>query len=54
MLLAAHADWWPYATWDAIPDSMVLHPVLRRACTERVREYYLTRPIGPEAAKEQR
>lgn len=51
MLLAAHDDWWPYATWDAIPDSMVLHPTLRRACTERVREYYLTRPIGPEAEK---
>jgi hypothetical protein len=54
MLLAAHGRWWPFQTWDAIPAMAVVDPVLRRACTERVREYYLTRPIGPEAAKEQR
>jgi hypothetical protein len=53
MLLAAHRRWWPYQAWDAIPDSMVLHPTLRRVCTDRVREYYLTRPIGPEAEKAQ-
>jgi hypothetical protein len=32
---------------------MVLHPTLRQVCTDRVREYYLTRPIGPEAEKAQ-
>ncbi|MEY9841807.1 hypothetical protein [Streptacidiphilus sp. EB103A] len=53
MLLAAHRRWWPYQAWDAIPDSMVLHPTLRLVCTDRVREYYLTRPIGPEAEKAQ-
>ena len=50
-LLAAHARWWPFATWDAIPDPMVLHPTLRTVCTDRVRTYYLTTPIGPEADK---
>jgi hypothetical protein len=53
MLLAAHGRWWPYEDWDTIPDSMVLHPTLRQVCTDRVREYYLTRPIGPEAEKAQ-
>ncbi|MGW6917975.1 hypothetical protein ACWGB8_29800 [Kitasatospora sp. NPDC054939] len=49
MLLAAHALWWPYKKWDALPDPQVLQPVLRTVLTDRVREHYLTRPIGPEA-----
>lgn len=49
MLLAAHDRWWPYKKWDAIPDSPVLQPTLRLVVTDRVREHYLTQPIGPEA-----
>ncbi|MFI5530347.1 hypothetical protein ACIA8O_17580 [Kitasatospora sp. NPDC051853] len=51
MLLAARDRWWPYMKWDAIPDDPVLQPVLRLAVTDRVREQYLTRPIGPEAVE---
>jgi hypothetical protein len=51
MLLAAHSKWWPYMKWDAIPDDPVLQPTLRLAVTDRVREHYLTRPIGPGAEK---
>ncbi|GAA4875645.1 hypothetical protein [Kitasatospora terrestris] len=51
MLLAAHDRWWPYMRWDAIPDAPVLQPTLRLVVTDRVREHYLTRPIGPEAEK---
>ncbi|WP_425828815.1 hypothetical protein [Streptomyces fractus] len=51
MLLAAHSRWWPYMKWDAIPSAPVLQPTLGRAVDEQVREYYLTRPIGPEAAE---
>uniref|UniRef100_J1RSY1 Uncharacterized protein n=1 Tax=Streptomyces auratus AGR0001 TaxID=1160718 RepID=J1RSY1_9ACTN len=51
MLLAAHARWWPYMKWDAIPASPVLQPTLRLVTTDHVREHYLTRPIGPEAAE---
>ena len=51
MLLAAHARWWPYAKWDAIPDAPILQPTLRLITTDRVREHYLTRPIGPEAVE---
>jgi hypothetical protein len=51
MLLAAHGRWWPYMKWDAIPDAPVLQPTLRLVTTDRVREHYLTRPIGPEAAE---
>ncbi|MFD9208178.1 hypothetical protein ACFVZM_18115 [Streptomyces sioyaensis] len=51
MLLAAHARWWPYMKWDAIPGSPVLQPTLRLVTTDHVREHYLTRPIGPEAAE---
>lgn len=54
MLLAAHERWWPYASWDAIPDSMVLQPTLRLVVTDRVREHYLTRPIGPEARSDRK
>ncbi|MER7772579.1 hypothetical protein [Kitasatospora sp. NPDC096140] len=50
MLLAAHGRWWPYMRWDAIPTSEVVQPTLRRVVTDRVREHFLTRPIGPEAA----
>jgi hypothetical protein len=49
LLLAAHGRWWPYMKWDAIPDSIVLQPTLRLVATDRVREHYLTQPIGPEA-----
>ncbi|MGK4580389.1 hypothetical protein [Kitasatospora sp. HPMI-4] len=51
MLLAAQSRWWPYMKWDAIPDDPVLQPTLRLVVTDRVREQYLTRPIGPEAEK---
>lgn len=51
MLLAAHDRWWPYMKWDAIPAGPVLQPTLRLVVTDRVREQYLTRPIGPEAEK---
>ncbi|MFF0297761.1 hypothetical protein ACFYST_30485 [Kitasatospora sp. NPDC004614] len=51
LLLAAHGRWWPYMKWDAIPEAPVLQPTLRLVLTERVREYYLTRPIGPEAER---
>jgi hypothetical protein len=51
MLLAARGRWWPYMKWDAIPDDPVLQPTLRLVVTDRVREHYLTRPIGPEAEK---
>ncbi|GAA0696255.1 hypothetical protein GCM10010193_58740 [Kitasatospora atroaurantiaca] len=51
MLLAAHSRWWPYMKWDAIPDAPVLQLTLRLVTTDRVREQYLTRPIGPEAAE---
>ena len=51
ILLAAHDRWWPYMKWDAIPDAPVLQPTLRLVVTDRVREHYLTRPIGPEAAE---
>ncbi|MEU9126651.1 hypothetical protein AB0D08_00815 [Kitasatospora sp. NPDC048540] len=54
MLLAAHGRWWPYMRWDAIPDSMVLQPALRPVVTDRVREHYLTRPIGPEARSDRK
>jgi len=54
MLLAARLRWWPFATWDAIPDPPVLQPALRLVVTDRVREDYLTRPIGPEAGSDQR
>lgn len=37
--------------WDAIPNGPVLQPTLRLITTDRVREHYLTRPIGPEAEK---
>ncbi|MET9177214.1 hypothetical protein ABZX88_03180 [Kitasatospora aureofaciens] len=49
MLLAAHSRWWPFAKWDAIPDAPVLQPTLRLVVTDKVRDHYLTRPIGPEA-----
>ncbi|MYW69535.1 hypothetical protein GTY65_36535 [Streptomyces sp. SID8379] len=49
MLLAAHGRWHPYKNWDAIPTAPVLQPTLRLVTTDRVREHYLTRPIGPEA-----
>ncbi|MFF3496766.1 hypothetical protein ACFYWS_36125 [Streptomyces sp. NPDC002795] len=49
MLLAAHGRWHPYMKWDAIPTDPVLQPTLRLVVTDRVREHYLTRPIGPEA-----
>ncbi|MFJ1702153.1 hypothetical protein [Kitasatospora sp. NPDC088346] len=49
MLIAAHGRWWPFAKWDALPDPPVLQPTLRPVVTDRVREHYLTRPIGPEA-----
>ncbi|WP_306323355.1 MULTISPECIES: hypothetical protein [unclassified Streptomyces] len=49
MLLAAHDRWHPYKKWDAIPTAPVLQPTLRLVTTDRVREHYLTRPIGPEA-----
>ncbi|KQV13244.1 hypothetical protein ASE03_14975 [Kitasatospora sp. Root187] len=51
LLLAAHSRWWPYMKWDAIPNGPVLQPTLRLITTDRVREHYLTRPIGPEAEK---
>ncbi len=51
MLLAARKRWWPYMKWDAIADDPVLQPTLRLVTTDRVREQYLTRPIGPEAAE---
>jgi hypothetical protein len=51
MLLNAHSQWWPYMQWDAIPSVPVLQPALRLVTTDRVREHYLTRPIGPEAEK---
>ncbi|MFJ8043910.1 hypothetical protein ACIRBX_25760 [Kitasatospora sp. NPDC096147] len=51
MLLAARERWWPYKAWDAVPDDPVLQPALRLVVTDRVREQYLTRPIGPEAAE---
>ncbi|GAA3007159.1 hypothetical protein GCM10020229_18650 [Kitasatospora albolonga] len=51
MLLAARGRWWPYMKWDAIPDDPVIQPVLRLVVSDRVREQYLTRPIGPEAAE---
>ncbi|MFJ4189377.1 hypothetical protein [Kitasatospora sp. NPDC089509] len=49
MLLAAHSRWWPFAKWDALPDAPVLQPTLRLVVTDKVRDHYLTRPIGPEA-----
>ncbi|MEV4614293.1 hypothetical protein AB0K43_17095 [Kitasatospora sp. NPDC049258] len=54
MLLAAHERWWPFATWDALPESIVLQPALRLVATDRVREHYLTRPIGPEARSDRK
>ena len=51
LLLAAHARWWPYMAWDAIPTDIATNPHLRPVRTERVRDHYLTRPIGPEAEK---
>lgn len=48
VLLVAHECWQPYKGWDSIPCDLVLQPTLRLAMTERVREHYLTRPIGPE------
>ncbi len=51
LLLAAHARWWPYQAWDTLPTVPAVNPYLRPVCTDRVREYYLTRPIGPEAEK---
>ncbi|MFD9124087.1 hypothetical protein [Kitasatospora sp. NPDC059571] len=50
MLLAAHERWWPYKRWDVIPTCEVVQPTLRRVVTDRVRQHFLTRPIGPEAA----
>lgn len=49
MLLAAHGAWHPYMKWDALPTDSVLQPTLRLVATDRVREQYLTHPIGPEA-----
>ncbi|MYT68380.1 MULTISPECIES: hypothetical protein [unclassified Streptomyces] len=49
MLIAAHDRWHPYMKWDALPTDPVLQPTLRQVTTDRVREHYLTRPIGPEA-----
>ncbi|MFZ3567770.1 hypothetical protein ACOKM5_12495 [Streptomyces sp. BH097] len=49
LLLAAHSRWHPYKKWDAVPTCPVLQPTLRSAVTDRVREHFLTRPIGPEA-----
>ncbi|MFD8569483.1 hypothetical protein [Streptomyces sp. NPDC059639] len=49
MLIAAHSRWHPYMKWDAVPTCPVLQPTLRQVTTDRVREHYLTRPIGPEA-----
>ncbi|MFJ9128804.1 hypothetical protein ACIRJS_32355 [Streptomyces sp. NPDC102340] len=49
MMLAAHSRWHPYKKWDAIPTAPALQPTLRLVTTDRVREHYLTRPIGPEA-----
>ncbi|MFJ9178750.1 hypothetical protein [Streptomyces sp. NPDC102360] len=49
MLLAAHSVWHPYMKWDALPTDPVLQPTLRLVVSDRVREHYLTRPIGPEA-----
>ncbi|MER8182695.1 hypothetical protein [Kitasatospora sp. NPDC094015] len=54
MLLAAHERWWPSAKWDAVPDPPVLQPALRLVVTDRVREHYLTRPIGPEARSDRK
>jgi hypothetical protein len=49
LLIRAHSDYWPFTIWDTLPTSQVVDPVIRTAVTERVREYYLTQPVGPEA-----
>jgi hypothetical protein len=49
LLLAAHARWWPFDTASALPTEPVANVHLRPLVTDRVREYYLTTPIGPEA-----
>ena len=51
LLIRAHSRWWPNLVWDVLPSDPVTHPHLRPVCTERVRDHYLTRPIGPEAEK---
>ncbi|WP_042372001.1 hypothetical protein [Streptacidiphilus neutrinimicus] len=52
VLLAAHAVYWPLMQWDVLPAALVLLPTLRPVMTDRVREYYLNRPIGPEAQRQ--
>jgi hypothetical protein len=47
LLLAARDRWSPFTGWDVTPYSAVLQPTLRLVVTDRVREYYLTRPLGP-------
>lgn len=52
VLIEAQAGFWPLMHWHVLPDAIVQVPTLRSVATDRVREYYLTHPIGPEARLE--